>query len=418
MKVAYIKIENYKGISNFEIDGLANVNVIAGINGAGKTTILTAVKVLLSWLIARIHNPKGRGLAIKDSDITKGRDYCFLKIRLSDNTEWQIYKQHSKVRTKPVYKTDMVAMTVLADRIATAAKENPNKDVTLIDAYGVNRAVSGTPIRVRKTHKLHPLDALNVDMSNSVNFHDFFIWFREMEDIENEGLRNTGTLNKDRRLEAVRNTIGNIIEGYSNFKVQRSPKAFVISKDNVEFDFNDLSDGEKAYLTLISDIARKLAMCHPELANPLVGDGIILIDEIDLHLHPTWQREVKETLRRKFPNCQFLITTHSPHIVASVSPMDDDKLITVNKGVASEVLGNQYGKEPDMVLSDVFGMKSLRTPLVQEHIDNVWNCLSEGDFRSNDFKDNMQWLQEHVDRGDSVFAQINMQIKLIQKGVV
>lgn len=418
MKVEYIKIENYKGVRFFEIEGLSNLNVIAGINGSGKTTILAAVKILLSWLIARIHNPKGRGLAIKDSDITKGQNYCFLKIRLSDSTEWQIYKQHSKVRTKHVYKTDMAAMTVLADNIAMAAKDKPDNDITLIDAYGVNRVVNGTPIRVRKTHKLHPLDALNVDMSNSVNFHDFFIWFREMEDIENEGLRNTGTLNKDRRLEAVRNTIGNLIEGYSNFKVQRSPKAFVISKGDMEFDFNDLSDGEKAYLTLISDIARKLAMCHPGFVNPLEGDGIVLIDEIDLHLHPTWQREVKETLRNKFPNCQFLITTHSPHIVSSVSPKDGDKLITVNKGTAVEVKDNQYGQESDMVLFDVFEMKSLRTPVVQEHLDNVWNCLDKGDYSSDDFNANMLWLEEHIDRGDSVFAQIKMQVKLIQKELV
>lgn len=355
MKAGYLKIENYKGITSFEVNELSNINVIAGINGSGKTTILTAVKILLSWFIARIHNPKGRGLTLSDSDISNGKDYCFLKIRLDNGVEWQIYKQHSKVRKAPVYKTDMSMMSAFANDIAVSIKDNPETtNLTLIDAYGVNRTVNETPLRVRKKHKLSPLDALNVNMSNIVNFHDFFIWFREMEDIENEGLRNTGVLNEDRRLEAVRSTICSQLDGYTDFKVQRSPKAFVISKHNMKFDFKDLSDGEKAYLTLVSDIARKMAMCHPTLNNPLDGDGIVLIDEIELHLHPTWQREVIGMLRNTFVNCQFILTTHSPHIVSSISPNDGDKLIVVKKGNADEVTDNLFGQESDMVLSDVF----------------------------------------------------------------
>lgn len=419
MKIEYVKIENYKGIRSFEVNGLSNITVIAGINGSGKTTILTGIKILLSWFIARIHNPKGRGLTVTDSDISIGKEYCFLKIKLDNGVEWQIYKQHSKVRKAPLYKTDMSMMTFLTNDIATSIKENPYAtSLTLIDAYGVNRTVNEAPLRVRKKHKLLPLDALNINMSNSVNFHDFFIWFREMEDIENEGLRNTGKLIKDKRLEAVRATIGSQLEGYTDFKVRRSPKAFVISKNNTTFNFKDLSDGEKAYLTLVSDIARKMAMCHPDMENPLNGDGIILIDEIDLHLHPTWQREVISKLRNTFSNSQFIVTTHSPHIVSSISPKDGDKLISISMGNANEVHDNLFGQESDMVLSDVFRMNSLRTPIVQEHIDALWACLRNGDYNSDEFMSHLNWLKDHIDRGDAVFAQINMQIKLIQKGLV
>ena len=177
-------------------------------------------------------------------------------------------------------------MNAFANELAESIRQDVKTDLPLIDAYGVNRVVNETPMRVRAAHKLNPLDALSVDMSNSVNFHDFFIWFREMEDIENESLRNTGVLEKDKRLEAVRYSIATIFNGYSDFKVQRNPKSFVINKCKEKFDFNQLSDGEKSYMALIFDIVRKMAMTHPSLENPLDGDGMVLIDEVDLHLHP------------------------------------------------------------------------------------------------------------------------------------
>ena len=186
MKIEELYIENFRGIRKLELNNLANLNVIAGINGAGKSSVLMAIKMLLSWLIARIRNQKGNGMSIKDQDITHGKYYCLLKIKMDNGVEWQLYKQHSKCRTKAEYKTDLSQMNALANELAESLGHDAQTDLPLIDAYGVNRVVNETPMRVRAAHKLNPLDALSVDLSNSVNFHDSLIWFREMEDIENE----------------------------------------------------------------------------------------------------------------------------------------------------------------------------------------------------------------------------------------
>lgn len=417
MKIDYICIENFRGIKRLELSELSNLNVITGINGSGKTSILNAIKILLSWLIARIRNAKGNGITISDKDITKGENYCLLKIRMDNGLDWQLYKQKSSIRSKPEHKTELSKMTAFANTIAEKLGAEPLSDILLIDAYGVNRIVSETPMRVRAKHKLNPIDALSVDMSNSVNFYEFFIWFREMEDIENEQFRNSGVLVKDKRLEAVRNVIPSLFSEYSDFRVQRSPKAFVIKKGEEKFDFNQLSDGEKSYIALIFDIARKMAMTHPVLDNPLNGEGIILIDEIELHLHPSWQRDVIDKLQRIFPNCQFFITTHSPHVVSSVNIAGGDKLIVIENAEAIESSGNNYGRESNIILSDIFQMDSLRNPVVQNHIDKVWSCLRNKDFESEEFKNNMEWLKTNVDRADSIFTQFNLQIALIKKGL-
>lgn len=416
MKIEYICIENFRGIRRFEVDRLSALNVIAGANGAGKTSVLTAVKILLSWLIARLRNPRGRGLAVSDSDITRGADFCTLRLRLDNGVEWQIYKQRSSVRRASSAETRLADMTQYANIVAEQVAASPETaDLMLIDAYGVNRVVDETPMRVRKTHKLSPLDALSVEMSNSVNFHDLFTWYREMEDIENERMRETGTLVTDRRLDAVRCTITDFMDGYGDFRVQRSPKAFVISKDGAKFNFNELSDGEKSYLALVMDISRKLAMTHPAMDDPRKGEGIILIDEIDLHLHPAWQRTVLEKMRKAFPNCQFLITTHSPLVVSGVNMIGGDILLAIKDGDVHVIEENQYGQETDMVLSDVFGMDSLRPPVVQQHIDRVWELLKAGDCSSSDFASAFGWLQRHIDAADPVFMQVRMQMALTKK---
>jgi len=416
MSIEYLYIENFRGITRFEITGLSNLVVASGINGAGKTSLLVAVKILLSWLIARVRNAKGRGLPIDEKDITKGADYCLLKIRLSNGIGWQIYKQRPGCRTAPIAKTDFVEMMALANETAEklyAAPEETN--ITLIDAYGVNRVVNETPMRIRKKHKLKPIDALSVDMSNSVNFHDFFVWFREMEDIENESLRNTGTLKLNKQLQVVRDAIAGWADGYNDFKVQRQPKAFIINKNGVRFDFNQLSDGEKSYLALVSDIARKMAMTHPTLEKPLEGDGIVLIDEIDLHLHPAWQREVIGKLQTVFPNCQFVITTHSPQVVSCVSFHDGNRLIGIHNGELIEETENPYGQESDAILVEAFQMKSLRNPAVASCIAKLWHLIDIDKFESDEYKETYKWLSEHVSPSDSIFAQLSLQAMLSKK---
>ena len=91
-------------------------------------------------------------------------------------------------------------------------------------------------------------------------------------------------------------------------------------------DVLQLSDGEKCTLALFGDIARRLAIANPSLDDPLQGDGVVLIDELELHMHTSWQRKVIFMLKKTFPNIQFIITTHSPQILGAASDMQDGVL--------------------------------------------------------------------------------------------
>lgn len=149
-------------------------------------------------------------------------------------------------------------------------------------------------------------------------------------------LRHSGKLVKDIQIEAVREALRETFPGYGELIVQRSPRAFLMNKGNQKFHFEHLSDGEKCYITLVADIARRLAMANPNAEHPLEGKGVILIDEVDLHLHPTWQSEVITRLRNTFPGCQFFITTHSPFVVSNVKTYNKEKFIPMSNGTVLE----------------------------------------------------------------------------------
>lgn len=92
-----------------------------------------------------------------------------------------------------------------------------------------------------------------------------------------------------------------------------------ILKKDTKLYYSQLSSGEKVILALVADIARQLVIANPKRENPLVGTGVVLIDEIDLHLHPRWQRGIVENIRKVFPNVQLIATTHSPLLVGTLS---------------------------------------------------------------------------------------------------
>ena len=125
-------------------------------------------------------------------------------------------------------------------------------------------------------------------------------------------------------MEAVRETIKRFLPDFTNLSVRRNPLRMEVTKKNKIVTVNQLSDGEKCLIAMLGDLARRMAIANPQNPYPLTGTGVIIIDEIDLHLHPQWQRFVVPKLLEVFPNCQFFI----PPILLILSLMFSQKVYT------------------------------------------------------------------------------------------
>lgn len=109
-----------------------------------------------------------------------------------------------------------------------------------------------------------------------------------------------------------------MLDGFDDIHIDRSPLAMKVKKDGQYLKINQLSDGEKCTIALFGDLARRMTLANPQLPNPLEGQGVVLIDELELHMHTSWQRKVMPVLKETFPNIQFIITTHSPQILGEL----------------------------------------------------------------------------------------------------
>lgn len=174
--------------------------------------------------------------------------------------------------------------------------------------------------------------------------------------------------------------VRNAIERFTNFKnlrIRRLNKpTMILEKNGEEYDINQLSQGEKSLLALVGDIARRLVILNPSLDNPLEGEGVVMIDEVDLHLHPKWQHDLIDNLVKTFPKVQFILTTHSPHVI---SDRPNILVYAIDEGEITQV-PNVYGEDVNTILTKVFDV-SIRDPKAQEDFDKVAELIYQKNFK-------------------------------------
>ena len=175
---------------------------------------------------------------------------------------------------------------------------------------------------------------------------------------------------------AVEAMLGN---QYSDLKVKRSPLSLKVKKGNKDISVDQLSDGEKCTIAMFGDLARRIALANPNKENPLEGEGIVLIDEIELHLHPSWQRRVLNVLKSTFPNIQFIITTHSPQILGEADDTYNVLRIYTDSNDRLSVSENSvYGKDSNGILKQ---MDTLERPeVVKMMFDKFYEYIDSKQF--------------------------------------
>ena len=392
MYIHKLTLERFRGAKRLPLELHHRLNVFVGMNGAGKSSILDATAILLSWLVNRIKHSGASGRPITEPDIRNGESSANLEITLNEGGSyfgWNLAKVRRGHRRKDVVSI-LILATEIAKRIQAEISENDGQvNLPLFAYYPVNRAVLDIPLRIRDRHRFDLLSAFDESLTSGASFRTFFEWFREREDLENENRRYADHFIKpegfqfpDPQLEAVRSALGQFMPEFANLTVRRSPLRMEIEKDGEKLTVNQLSDGEKCLMAMIGDLARRMSIANPLRDNPLEGEGVILIDEIDLHLHPKWQRMVIPKLMAVFPSCQFLISTHSPHVITHVQPENLFLLSMTEEGLKSLRPSESYGKTVERVLEDLMGLETTRPDDVEESLRQIYEQIDSGSLDS------------------------------------
>lgn len=387
-----LRLVNFKGINYMEVPFDRNFTVLAGINGAGKSTILRALQILLSWPVARIRSAKGNGRELdKSIEIRRGANSATLEVFAKDDSghelSWrQVANRPGRIASEE--KTDYQQVSSFAHEVqAQITTTNEQCSIPVFVHYPVQRAGLDIPKKIRGHQEFSLLSAYDEALVSGANFRDFFEWFRDRQLTELQALRESVGLfesdgsmfKKDRQLTAVRDAVERMMPGFSDLQVQASPNRMTIRKNDQELRIDDLSDGEKCLLAMVGDLARRLSIANPTLPDPLHGFGVVLIDELDLHLHPAWQRRVVSGLVGTFPNCQFVVTTHSPQILSEVKPGQIRLLGVSEAGIDVRVPDQSFGLDSVRILQELMGDDGMNAD-VKKSLSRISDLIAEENY--------------------------------------
>lgn len=387
MRIKSINLTNYRGAVSLNIDFHRQLNVFIGVNGAGKSTILDSLAIMLSWLVNRLKNTNASGRQISETEINNGQGTAIIEITGVTEDSQEITWKIVKTRTGYIHageRSNFSQLNEYTQQIQRQITEHQGQiNLPLFVYYSVNRAVLDIPLKIKTKHQFDSLSAYENALTSGSDFRTFFEWFREREDLENENrkyreaeIKPEGFCFPDPQLEAVRETIERFLPDFTNLSVRRNPLRMEVTKKDKIVTVNQLSDGEKCLIAMLGDLARRMAIANPQNPDPLKGNGVIIIDEIDLHLHPQWQRFVVPKLLEVFPNCQFFISTHSPNIITHVQPESLHFMEQTEMGIKFHPVQESYGKNVDRILEDLMGLETTRPQEIAEALKDIYEQIS------------------------------------------
>ncbi|RLT94411.1 retron Ec78 anti-phage system effector ATPase PtuA [Ketobacter sp.] len=414
LTIESMKMVSFRGFESetihFNDKDSGKLTAIVGVNGAGKTAILDALQKGMSWLAKRVSTQGGTGDLIEESDIKISSEYTSVIVRfsISCGTTFELEMSRAIEGSNTSRKNSLTEINLLADMYKLASDKNSGFGLPILACYSVERATEikskdiGQFGQISNWTRSSKVSGLKGSLNGAADFKLFFSWFKELDDIKNantsrelellvskvkkafdervnddpdaakdesgealltlksqleslrSGLGEDGKLKAEKILSTVCDAIYAFLPGVGNLRIQREPTLDMrIDKNGTNLSVLQLSQGEKSMLALVADISRRLVLLNPGHSSPLEGGGVVLIDEIDLHLHPEWQQQIIPKLTSTFPNIQFIVTTHSPQVLTTV---DSESIRVLDNGKIYSAPHGTKGADSARLLKRVLGV--------------------------------------------------------------
>lgn len=401
MRFDSISITNMRLVGDstrtINIDREKNVVILLGDNGFGKTTILDAMATAMAPYPAQF--PGISDFQLSDLDVHINRtgqraNYLSVDATFSDGENIFSCRRYRK-GTSNTPKASYEELKEIANAKKTAIIGGDNNiELPVFAYYGTGRGKFHVPERKRGFKQtFERWDCYKSAILPDTDFKRFFEWFDLMEDDERrekERLRDFDY--KSPVLECVRTALSCIVESYTTPRIKTKPLRFVMNRLDEdgschELRIEQLSEGYKIVIAMVADLAARMVEANPHKRNPLETKGIVLIDEVDLHLHPKWQRNILKQLSDVFPNIQFIVSTHSPIIVVGAAKIA--KVVNLNDmaNIENREINNiSISNIGQILLSDLFGLKSLQAPEWDSKIQERDNILAKAELTEEDEK--------------------------------
>ena len=305
MKIESFSIQNYKCIKDLAVDcrgadgEIRQWTVLLGENNTGKTNVLRALSYLVvSKFDFRVEFGEerevigeGATFAARGNETFFGKGKQYVKSILSNGDHWN------------------------SDSSIECAKGT----VSYLDLfpYGVNRVPARAVLSERETF---PYDTL---FSSDARLLDLQEWLLQLDYSQKSGSEKSQK-HLDKMHELLKSELFPEIKGFKFGRYELENDQVSVRFETIDGDmrFDELGFGYQTTLTWLTDFCKRMFELYPDAENPLHEEAVVLVDELDLHLHPKWQRDIVPTLSKVFPRVQFIVTTHSPHVLQSMADVN------------------------------------------------------------------------------------------------
>ena len=300
MKIESFSIQNYKCIKDLAVDcrgadgEIRQWTVLLGENNTGKTNVLRALALLrpLESEVEIVCNDGNKCITTKYvPTVLAAHPSTVIEAMLTGGVKWGIGRS---------------SRTIWADPIDLH-----------IYGYGVSRYPARVILSEREAK---PGETL---FRASARLLDFQEWLLQLDYSQKSGSEKSR-----KRLEKMHDLVSSdLFPGVTDFNFKKDGNnehvvvVFAAGKDG-DVRFEELGFGYQTSLTWLADLCKRMFELYPEAENPLHEEAVVLVDELDLHLHPKWQRDIVPTLSKVFPRVQFIVTTHSPHVLQSMADVN------------------------------------------------------------------------------------------------
>ena len=432
LKINKLYLDNYRCFKDFTIDFHDQLTVLVATNGKGKTAILDAIAVAFGTFVNSTGLARGSVFHRSDVQKIKARETKTNEMEevyplvleangLINNevTHWsrELHKPKGATTTK-----DTKPLIQYGQDIRKKVVQKVDEILPLISYYGTGRLWGLKKITLnKKQHETSRLSGYIDCLDPLSSYKSFESWYVDIclaelelkiEEIEKNNLDISNNEFTSIR-KSIQQAVNHIVEkntGWKDIVYKKRAETIVAQNETFgELSLMQLSDGIRNMIGLVADIAYRAVKLNPHLENaPKQTPGIVLIDEVDMHLHPKWQQTVLTDLTKAFPNIQFIVTTHSPQVLSTVKK---EQIRILGENVVSTPSTHSFGEDSSVLLAELMNVSPLPPLEIVEKRKEYQRLIEDREYESPRAKQLQKELIENYGENSEFIIQTEMLIR-------
>jgi predicted ATP-binding protein involved in virulence len=429
LKIDNLYLKNYRGFNEFSMDFHEQLTVLVATNGKGKTAILDAIAVAFGTFVnttglakgATFHRSDVRRLKTRQTEINEMEEIYPLVLKVQgeiDNQCVEWVREFKRPNSATTIK-DTKPLINYGEHIRNIVAHGEDQTLPLISYYGTGRLWGHKKVTFnKKKNETSRLSGYIDCLDPLSSYRAFESWYEyicksefelKMEAIEKENL----TLPKNEfttMRKALQTAVNKVLEkntGWANIIYKQKAQSIIaVSENTGELTVTQLSDGIRNIIGLVADIAYRAIKLNPHLNHaPEETPGIVLIDEVDMHLHPKWQQTILTDLVSAFPNIQFIVTTHSPQVLSTVKK-EQIRLLDGNQVIIPSA--HSFGENSSVLLAELMNVSPLPPLEIVEKRKEYQRLVEDREYDSQRAKELREELIQNYGEDSEFIIQVDM----------